>query len=108
MSSAVEITQHIGFQWSKPTNCCSVSLSSQKLVYVVDHSDGKKNKITNLNLETQEKKKQAGVSWSLGSSVEISLQWETEEILDYFCINYPEIFQIILKSTKTTKLFYVK
>lgn len=43
MSSAVEITQHTGFQWSKPTNCCSVSLSSQKLVYVVDHSDGKKN-----------------------------------------------------------------
>ncbi len=43
MSSSVEITQHIGFQWSKPTNCCSVSLSSQKLVYVVDHSDGKKN-----------------------------------------------------------------
>jgi len=54
------------------------------LVYAVDHSDGKKNKITNLNLETPGgEKKTTGVSRLLGSSVEISLQREIEETLDY-------------------------
>lgn len=78
--------------WDNQTYCLSVEQTNKMLLSYSEFTQvglcsrpqrWKENKITNLNLETPGGEKTAGVSRSLGSSVEISLQREREETLDY-------------------------